>query len=197
MKAVAEYIHSMLALSPRQGMPPPSEDAGRAQHPRRRCRRGRELLRGEVQRPATRRPATCRASRRGSPMPRRCRTSGCRAARPAGAAAAARGARRRPARRTRAPSPSTVTLPRGEKVEGRLLRARRLPRLADRWPTARSAASRRRRRDSRKSSSQIPLEPHRKLLADLHRQGHARRDGLPGDPEMTDQETAARAVPRC
>ena len=64
VKAIAEYIHSVACDDAGPGQSAARRRAGRAQH-RRRRRRGRQgVLRGEVQRRATRRPATCRASRR-------------------------------------------------------------------------------------------------------------------------------------
>ena len=125
MKAVAEYIHSMLALSPRQGMPPPRRTTpDRPQHPRR----------------ATP-PAGANTSRRSArhvPFRHR-RSAGHRDARHrcqalqnlwvSGGAAGGRGGRG--GRGAAAPAPgapnpraviATVTLPAGEKVEGRLLR---------------------------------------------------------------------------
>ena len=80
---------------------------------------GQAYLRREVQRRAIRRPAISRASPRACPTPRRCRTSGSRAASPRGRGG--RGRQRPRLERARAVT-VTVTLPSGEKVEGRLRR---------------------------------------------------------------------------
>ena len=75
VRAVAEYIHSILATASRQGGPPEGE------------RVELDILVGDAAaggptsprsaRRATRRPATCRASRPGSPARRSSRTPGC------------------------------------------------------------------------------------------------------------------------
>ena len=86
-----------------------------------------------------------------------------------------------------APDPAntavTVTQPSGEKVEGRLVRIDDfIVTLAQADGTLRTF-----RREGRRPKVEVkdPLAPHRELLERDDRQGHARRDGVSGDPEMT------------
>ena len=93
MKALAAYIHSILALAPGQGAPPPPPAAARAQGARRRRRRRRAIFRGEVRELplGDRRSQGHRRAR--SRSARSCRISGLPADEEA---AAAEGAVRRP-----------------------------------------------------------------------------------------------------
>ena len=97
---------------------PAARSGDRAEHPGRRRQGRRRRSSPRSARAATRRPAICRASRRGWPARRRCRTCGCRAAWRGRARARRAGPPpRRPSRST-----ATVTLASGEKLAGRLLR---------------------------------------------------------------------------
>jgi cytochrome c oxidase cbb3-type subunit 3 len=162
MKAIAEYIHSMTALSPRQGMPPPSETpivlnilvgdaaAGRVYFEAK-CSSCHSPA-GDLQGIATRVPD--------AKALQNLWVSGGTAGGRGGRGAAGRGAA------PGAPNPRavtvTVTLPSGEKVEGRLLRIDDFfvsLTLADgtiRSFTRQGARPRVEVRD--------PLEPHRALL---------------------------------
>ena len=77
VRAVAEYIHAVLATSGRQGGPPgiaaPPPTSSSANRPQARSTSRRSAAR------AIRRPAICRASPPGSPMRKRCRRHGSRA----------------------------------------------------------------------------------------------------------------------
>ena len=154
--------------------------AARRARRRRLGRQGRTSPRSAA--PAIRRPATCRGSR---PLPgrqSRCRTCGCRAAMTAGRGGrgGGRGGGTGPiARHSR--DRHTADWRKGR---GPAPALRRLHRHARRWPTARCAASAA-TGDRPKVEIRDPLQGHRELLAVDHRQGHARRDGLPGDAEMT------------
>ncbi len=162
MKAIAEYIHSMLALSPRQGMPPPSDTpvvldvlvgdaaAGRVYFESK-CSSCHSPA-GDLQGIATRAGD--------AKTPQNLWVSGGSAGGRGGRGAAGRGAA------PNAPNPRAVTvvvtLPSGEKAEGRLLRIYDFfvsLTLADgtiRSFTRQGARPRVEVRD--------PLEPHRALL---------------------------------
>ena len=179
-KAVAAYVRSVMATIGRQGMPPAvGKDA--AEHPGRRRRGGPGVLRREVRAAAIPRPATCKGIATRSPIPRCCRTPGSAAAAVDGADAAPRQPGAADARAVTA----TVTLPSGENVEGRLVR------IDDFLVTLRlpdgTIRTFRRDGDVPKVEVHDPMKAHRDLLR-LHRQRHARRDRLPGDPEMTIHE---------
>jgi cytochrome c oxidase cbb3-type subunit 3 len=161
-KAIAEYIHSMTALSPRQGMPPPSETpvvlnilvgdpaAGRVYFEAK-CASCHSPT-GDLQGIATRVPD--------AKALQNLWVSGGTAGGRGGRGAAGRGAG------PTAPNPRAVTvavtLPSGEKVEGRLVRlddfivSLSLPDGTIRSFTRKGASPRVEVRD--------PLEPHRALL---------------------------------
>ena len=163
VKAIAEYIHSMTALSPRQGMPPPSETPVVLNILVGDAAAGRVYFEAKCSSLPFARPAISQGIAT--------RVAGCEgAAEPLGV-----GRQRRRARRPRragrgaapnAPNPravtAVVTLPSGEKVEGRLLRIDDFfvsLTLADgtiRSFTRQGARPRVEVRD--------PLEPHRALL---------------------------------
>lgn len=171
VKAIAEYIHSMLALSPRQGMPPPGTEPVVL-----------NILVGDASAGAgyfAAKCATCHsasgdlqgiASRVGDPKTLqnlwvsggaaggRGRGRGAPPA-PTGAAPAAAGAANPRA------IIATVTLPKGEKVEGRLVRLDDFyVAIADADGTIRSFT----RRDGLpRVDLKDPAEGHRKLLAEL------------------------------
>lgn len=162
VKAVAEYIHSMLALSPRQGMPPPGTEPVVL-----------NILVGDAGAGATyfaAKCATCHsatgdlqgiASRVTDPkaLQNLWVSGGTARGRGRGAAPLAAGARD-PRVVT-----ATVTLPKGEKVEGRLVR------LDDFYVAIEQADGTIRsftRRDGLpKVDLNDPTEGHRKLLAEL------------------------------
>ena len=162
VKAIAEYIHSMLALSPRQGMPPPGDTPPVLNILVGDAAAGATYFDGEVQHVpfGDRRSA---GHRDASP-----RSQG--AAEPLGV-----GRRRRRARRPRrggAPRRRRAESARRHRRRSRCRRARRskagccgstTSSFADRWPTAPSAASRGAAPCPR-SRCKDPLEPHRKLL---------------------------------
>jgi cytochrome c oxidase cbb3-type subunit 3 len=159
--AVAEYIHSMLALSPRQGMPPPGEEpvvlnilvgdpAAGQQYFAAKCS-GCHSASGDMQGIASRiaDPKTLQNTW----------VSG------GAAAGRGRGAGQPPG----GPNPraiiATIALPSGEKVEGRLLRLDDFyVAIAQEDGTVRSFT---RRGDVPKVDLKDPLEGHRKLLAEL------------------------------
>ena len=140
-------------------------------------------------------PAICRASRRECPTPSCCRTSGSPAALRTGRGGGRGGLPPGPAvdghRHAR----------RREKVEGRLLRIDDfLVSLLQEDGTIRSFRREGDRAEGRAArSARRPSQPARRL----HRQGHARRHGLPGHLEMTHQEALFRrslrscCCPRC
>jgi cytochrome c oxidase cbb3-type subunit III len=160
--AIAEYIHSMLALSPRQGMPPPGDEpivlnilVGDAAA-------GEKYFAGKC--------ATCHsatndlqgiATRVGDPKTLQNLWV-------SGGAAGGRGGRGRGAA-PGAPNPravmATVTLPRGEKAEGRLVRLDDFyVAIADADGAIRSFT---RRGGLPKVELKDPAEGHRKLLGEL------------------------------
>ena len=144
-------------------MPPPESDAPPPNAIVGDAAAGAGLLRGEVQPAATRRPAICRGSARGSPERKALQNFwvvGRRRRRRGGRGAGGRGA---PARRIAAtPSTATVTLPTGEKSKGRLVRIDNfLVTLALADGTPRTF-----RRDGAVPKVEVkdPLEPHKALL---------------------------------
>ena len=189
VRAVAEYIHSVLATSGRQGMPPPSDAPPPDIVDRRRPRRDRPTSPRSAA-PATRRPGTCRASPPASRNRRPCSWRGCRAAR----SPAAAGAARRRSAQVRKPVTVTVTAAVGREGE----RPPGAGRSLHRHPGARRrhAAQLPAERRPPKVEIQDPNVAHKKLLAVLHRERHPRPDRLSGDVEMTSRQTAAdRPVP--
>lgn len=160
IKAVAEYIHSILALSPRQGMPPPGaapelnvlvgDAAAGATYFAAKCATCHSVT-GDLKGIATR-----------IPDPKTLQNLWV-----SGGAAGGRGGRGRGAA-PGAPNPRavivTVTQPNGEKAEGRLLRLDDFyVALAETDGTVRSFT---RRGAVPKIDIRDPLEPHRKLLAE-------------------------------
>ena len=160
IKAVAEYIHSILALSPRQGMPPPGappelnvlvgDAAAGATYFAAKCATCHSVT-GDMKGIATR-----------VPDPKSLQNLWV-----SGGAAGGRGGRGRGAT-PGAPNPRavmvTVTQPNGEKAEGRLLRLDDFHlALAEADGTVRSFT---RRGAVPKVDINDPLEPHRKLLAE-------------------------------
>ena len=164
VKAVAEYIHSMLALSPRQGMPPPGEEPIVL-----------NILVGDAAAGETYFAAKCTTCHSTSGDLRGIAT---RVTDPktlqnlwvSGGAAAGRGGRGRGAPPAPgAPNPraiiATVTLPAGEKAEGRLVRLDDFyVAIAEADGTIRSFT---RRGGLPKVDLKDPAEGHRKLLAEL------------------------------
>jgi cytochrome c oxidase cbb3-type subunit III len=160
ISAVAEYIHSTLALSPRQGMPPPGEEplvlnilvgdaAAGEQYFAEKCSTCHSAT-GDMQGIATRiaDPKTLQNTW----------VSG-------GAAAGGRGRGAAPGGPNRRAMTATITQPSGEKVEGRLLRIDDFyVAIAQEDGTVRSFT---RRGDLPKVELKDPLEGHRKLLAEL------------------------------
>jgi cytochrome c oxidase cbb3-type subunit 3 len=164
VKAVAEYIHSRLALSPRQGMPPPSEEAVVL-----------DVLVGDAPAGEKYFAAKCApchsttgdmqgiATRVGDPKTLQNLWV-------SGGAAGGRGGRGRGAAPApAAPNPraviATVTLPRGEKAEGRLIRLDDFyVAIAEADGTIRSFT---RRGGLPKVDLKDPLEGHRRLLGEL------------------------------
>ena len=163
--AVAEYIHSMLALSPRQGMPPPGEEpvvlnilvgdsAAGEKYFAAKCASCHSAS-GDLQGIATR-----------VEDPKTLQNLWV-----SGGAAGGRGGRGRGAapNASGAPNPraivATITLPRGEKVEGRLVRLDDFyVAIADADGSIRSFT----RRDGiPKVDLKDPAEGHRKLLGEL------------------------------
>ena len=114
--AVAEYIHSVAGHRAGPGRPA-RERCAAAQRARRRCEGGRSLLRGEVQQLPLARPATCRASARGSPRERRCRTTGSSAAAGGGRGGRGAGCGHRAVRSAQGDRDGHAA--HGEKVQGR------------------------------------------------------------------------------
>ena len=108
---------------------------------------------------------------------------------------------RRPRRRAAAArKPVTVTVTIAVGSEGR--RPARSHRRLRRRRRSADGTSARVRRDGDVPKVEIndPLEGHRKLLHDVHRQRHPRRDRLSGDPEMTFRKlllTTASRASRC
>ena len=200
MKAIAEYIHSVAAMSPRQGMPPPSDAppalnvlvgdaaAGGAYFAAK-CATCHSLTAGVD----SEQPSGHRDEHRGSEGAAELLGVG-RTPAAAGGRAARRGAPPRPG----APNPRAVTATVTTAVRRK---DRRPPLRIDDFFVAvmlddGTIRSFTRRGASPKVEIKDPLEPHRALLAVLHRQGHARRHGLPGDTEMTLKQTA-RSPHRC
>ena len=165
IKAVAEYIHSILALSPRQGMPPPGEKPVEL-----------NVLVGDAAAGAAYFAAKCASchSATGDLQGIATRVPDAKALQNlwvSGGAAGGRGGRGRgasPGAAPGAPNPraviATVTQPDGEKVEGRLLRLDDFyVAVAQEDGTIRSFT---RRGAIPKIDLKDPLEPHRKLLAE-------------------------------
>ena len=187
VKAVAAYVRSVLASARRQGGPPPGPPVvlnivvGDAAA-------GQAVLRREVQRVPFADRRSEGASRPACRMAMQLQNlwvSGGGAADEAAGAAVARDAGAQPAATSRSRDVTViVTTAAGERVEGRLGPRRRLHRRRSPTPTACSAAFRR-DGDVPKVEIRDPLGQHKKLLLDLHRQEHPRRDGISGDPEMT------------
>ena len=154
--AVSEYIHSMLALSPKQGMPPPGEEpvvlnilvgdaAEGAKYFAAKCSACHSAT-GDMQGIATR-----------IPDPKTLQNTWV-----SGGAAGGRGAA--PGGPNRRGITATVVLPSGEKAEGRLLRIDDFYIAIAQDGTVRSFT---RRGDVPKVELTDPLEGHRKLLAEL------------------------------
>ena len=182
VKAIAAYIHSVAAKARGTGRTA-ARPSRRAQHRRRRRRaRGRRTS-PRTARAAIRRPATCRDWRRAFPSRCSCRTPGSRAV--------AGGAARRPRRAAadaapaRVPKPVTVavTLANGQRVEGRLDRIDDFIVIAD--PGRRRPAHVPARRRRAAGADHRSAGRTQAALDEVDRQGHARRDGLSGDTEMT------------
>ena len=111
---------------------------------------GQAYFAANVHAPATRLQATCRASRRGSPIRCSCRTRGW-------AAAAGADAARRSAAARRATVTVAVTLPNGQRVEGRSMRYDDfIVILTTADGTQRSFAPQRRRAEGRSHGSAAP-----------------------------------------
>lgn len=158
--AVAEYIHSMLALSPRQGMPPPGEEAvvlnilvgdaaAGAQYFAQKCSACHSAT-GDMSGIATRLadPKTLQNTW----------VSG-------GAAGGGRGRGAGPGAANARAIVATIVLPSGEKAEGRLLRLDDFyVAIAQEDGTVRSFT---RRGDVPKVELKDPMDGHRKLLAEL------------------------------
>ena len=187
VKAVAEYIHSVLSTVARAGCAA-GERRAAAESDRRRRRRGPGILRGQVQLVplADRRSAGHRDRR--TRTARSCRTSGSRAMRRrAGAAAAAAAGVARPARLIRRRRPRRSRCPRARRSKARR-----------RASTTSSSRSARPMAVSARSRATAPAEGRDQGSAraaqgaahDADRQGHARRDRVPGDTEMTVQKIA-------
>src|SRR5215207_2056944 len=162
VNAVAEYIHSMLALSPRQGMPPPGEEPVVL-----------NILVGDAAAGATYFAAKCATchSATGDLQGIAARVADPKTLQNlwvSGGAASGRGGRGRGAA-PGAPNPraviATVILPRGEKAEGRLVRLDDFyVAIADEEGSIRSFT---RRGGLPKVELKDPAEGHRKLLAEL------------------------------
>jgi cytochrome c oxidase cbb3-type subunit 3 len=160
--AVAEYIHSKLALSPRQGMPPPEEEPVVLDILVGNAAAGEKYFAAKC--------ATCHSTT-GDLQGIAARVTDPKTLQNlwvSGGAAAGRGGRGRGAA-PGAPNPraviATVTLPRGEKAEGRLLRLDDFHvAILEADGTIRSFT----RRDGvPRVDLKDPLEGHRALLAEL------------------------------
>jgi cytochrome c oxidase cbb3-type subunit 3 len=158
VKAVAEYIHSMAALSPRQGMPPPSETPVVL-----------EVLVGDAAAGRTYFEAKCGTchSPTGDLQGIATRIPDAKALQNLWVSGGGAGGRGRGAPSGGAPTARTVTvtvtLPTGEKAEGRLVRLDDfLVTLAQPDGIIRSF-----RRDGARPKVEVhdPLEPHRALLS--------------------------------
>ena len=157
--AVAEYIHSMLALSPRQGMPPPGEEpvalnilvgdaAAGEQYFAAKCTACHSAT-GDMQGIATR-----------IADPKTLQNMWV-----SGGAAGGRGRGAAPGVPNRRAVTATIVLPSGEKAQGRLVRLDDFyVAIAEDDGTVRSFT---RRGDVPKIELNDPLEGHRKLLAEL------------------------------
>ena len=185
--AIAEYLHSQAALSPRQGMPPPSEKPIVL-----------DILVGDATAGRTYFEAKCSKchSPAGDLQGLAARVSDPKALQNfwvSGGSVGGRGGRGAAAAAPNAPNPRAVTvtvtlLPSGEKVEGRLIRIDDFF-VSLTTPTARSAVSPARARVRGRGARSAHAAP--RAVVGLYRQGHARRHGIPRDPEIVRQPCAA------
>ncbi len=170
VRILATYIHSVLALAPGQGAPPPGPPVvlnvlvGNAAA-------GEKYFAANCACLSFGDRGSCAALARGVPVLSSFRTCGSPGGAARGRGAAPLAGKRPPPMTTRREAVAVVTLPSGQKFEGRLERIDDfLVALTEADGTPRSF---RRNGDVPKVEVRDPLEAHTTITAGLHRQGHS------------------------